>query len=450
MTTDSHRLILLVVRWGLPLVILLFYVTASRRMAFTSDGTYSTLDIVRTVSQSDMYTGPADLPAPSSASPLWVLFVASGSRLGLVPVNVAKVFSLFFSCMLLVLTYLAAFEVTDDRLLAFFATFAVASQSWLLFLAPGGTALPMEMTLVMAAFFFLLRNDYSLAALFAGLASLLGWEGALLLVCILADASLNIIIRGQALRIANRALLVYAVTVTPWVVYAWRHGLPVLTSVIPPGDGPGGGMLSALGMALPAVVALGGVMYAAARREGWIPLRVHAAPIGWTALAIVAGVILGWEHGMPGMPLLLIGAMAGIQRGLRALGKEPVAYTAAFALAAVLLLVNQFSFSREMKPVMTRVEESSPRIEALAAWVREQVPADTSVESDRPGQVGYLAQRRVERRVPGARPSADILVSDDTSVDGYIELTLPPDVPPDILGGRGWNIWKRRYDNGLY
>jgi hypothetical protein len=443
-TTDPRRLVTLVVRWGLPLIILLFYLTASRRMGFTADGTYATLDIVRTISQSGVYSGPADLPGSVSASPLWALFVAAGSHLGLEPLNVAKVFSLFFSCMLLVLTYLVAFEVTDDRLLAFCATFTVAIQSWLVFLAPGGTALPLELMLVMAALFFLLRNDYSLAAICAGLASLVGWEGILLIACILADAGMNIVIRGQVLRIANRVLLVFAATVLPWVIYAWRHGLPVLTATIPSGDGALVGPISVLGVVLPIVVAIGGVGFAAMRSEGWIPLRVYAASIAWTFAAIDAGWIAGWEHGLAGMPLLLIGAIAGVQRGLRALRKEGAAYTAAFALAAVLLLVNQLSFYADVKPVMVRAEESTARIEALAAWIRAEVPGDASIESSRPGQVGFLTERTVTRYVPGGRPSGDILVCEDQEVAGFTEVSLPPEVPPVILGGGGWKIFTRR------
>ncbi len=444
MTTDPNRFVVLVVRWGLPLIILLFYITASRRMGFTSDGTYATLDIVRTVSQSHLYSGPADLPGSVTASPLWVLLVASGSNIGLEPINVAKVFSLFFSCMLLVLTYLAAFEVTDDRLLAFCATFAVAIQSWLLVLAPGGTAFPLEVTLVMAAFFFLLRNDYSLAAICAGLASLVGWEGILLLFCILADAGMNIVMRGQILRIVNRALLVYVATVLPWAVYAWRHGLAFLTAVIPPGDGSLGGPLMSVSIVLPIVVAVVGMSVAVLRREGWIHVRVHAAPIGWSAIAIATGLIIGPAHGVSGMPILIIGAVAGVQRGLRALQKESSVYTVAYSLAAVLLLLNQFSFSREAKPVMVRVEESSARINALAGWVRSQVPPDSTIEASRPGQVGFLVERRVTRYVSGTRPSADILLCEDQHVDGYTEVSLLPDVPPDILDGGGWKLWKRR------
>jgi len=417
--TDQNRTVTLVVRYGLPVLILVFYLTAVRHFDYTPDSTYAVAQVAQNVEHWLMFAGPAALVETSSPSPLWIFFQAAGIRASIDVILFAKVFGIFFCCAVLMLGYLTAFEVTDDRLLAFCAAFVLATSVWLEYLAPTGSALPAAVALTLASVFFLLRNEYLLASLFAGLTTMVLWEGALLMVLLLADLLLNSVVRRRAYRVAATSGVVFAVVVVPWVVYARLHGEPVIPALVPLGSAPAYGVFGSVSVVLLLVLASGGVGLSLRGSDGWIHVRTHAAPIAWTALMLGAGLAGSWERSVLATPFLVLWAFSGLQRGLRAVKREGALYLSAFALAAVMLLVNQITYLGTVRPAVQESVETSRSLAPIASWLKSTIGDSVSVASEHAGELAYRSGRTVEQLREGETPSSAIVITSREDLRGY-------------------------------
>ena len=446
MTTDQNRIVALVVRYGLPALVLVFYLTAVRHFDYTPDSTYATAQVAQNVEHWNMFAGPVDLAENVSPSPLWIFLQVAGIRASFDVILFAKVFGIFFCCTILVFGYLTAFELTDDRLLAFCATFVIATCAWLLYVAPTGNALPIAAALTLGCIFFLLRNEYVLSTLFAGLASLVLWEGAVLFVLLLLDLMLNSVIRQRACRIAGIALGMYVVVVVPWLLYARHHGDPVIPALVPVGGIPVAGPLAVISTVLLAALGVAGVALMFRHTDGTIYIRTHATPIVWTALMLTGGILGSWERIVLGAPLLAIGAFVGIQRGLRAVGRGRAIYLAAFGLAAAMLLMNQVTYLGRLRPAIQPSMESSRDLDAIASWLKINSGDSLRVAAEHPGELGYRSGRVVERLRPGSDPPPDIVITSAGAVPGYVrQYVVSPDsalLPP--ISGIRFSIWKKQ------
>ena len=438
------RIITLLVRYGLPLIVLAFYLTAARRFAYTPDTTYAGAREARSVAEWGTYPSAQDQAARVSSSPLWVFFQAAGIRSSIEPLLFSKVFGLFFCCMGLVLVYLVANELLDDRLLAFCVSFVVAMQSWLLFLAPGGTAIPAASAVALASIFFMLRNEYILAGLFAGVASLLFWEGILLLLVVIVDLALNSVRGERNLRLGGITVLAYAAVVGAWLVYADRTGAPFLIVLQRPDRVPESGFLVGASYLLLGALAAWGVIQGMRGPERRILVRQYGALLTWTVVLLVWTAFDRWELLPLAMPLLVIWGFRGIQLSARAFGKDAAAYPIALGAVTLCLLLNQIEFNLHVKPEMVRVEETAFERDAIATWVKSNISDSLSVEADFPGELAYRTGRIVLAHSMNRTRQPDIVVCSGDSVPGYSPAYAMQPEGIDASPEKTITVWKKR------
>jgi hypothetical protein len=442
---DNNPAVLQVVRYGLPLVILVFYVSASWNFSYTPDNTFLSLRIAR-----DITSGGALEPVPghpgAASNPLWVLFIALGSFLKLDLLAVAKVFGLFFSCMAVLVSYLLATEILRDRFLAFCSALAVATSGLLLQVAPSGTALPLALSLTLLALFFMLRNDYLLSSLMLGIATLLYWQALGAFILLLCDAWLNSVTPRQRVRALVLSSLVFLCAVVPWVLFVGLRSVPPFPWLVGLGDFPGGSLLTGGAAALPALIAaIASVRMVRHQRLDGIGRQSHIVIIIWACWFLASAAVWGWDFFLIALPVIVIYALS-ITQELRLMPRAAAAYARSLFLTGVLILVHQLAFAHAAKPVMLRTERDTEELVELAYWIKNGIPEEASISAVRPERLAYYAGRPVSVWNSGDRPTTDYVVSDAEDLWGYDLVHRASRLDDDqLLTGAGrYAIWKKK------
>ena len=107
---------------GLPLLVIIFYVTASLHFIYTPDDTYIYLQYARNFINGDGMSFNAGDPSYGFTSPLWLMFVSLGGKMGIDIYIAAKVMDLFLGSISLAVFFMLAYEVIRDVIIAVLAT----------------------------------------------------------------------------------------------------------------------------------------------------------------------------------------------------------------------------------------------------------------------------------------------------------------------------------------
>jgi hypothetical protein len=431
MRREQHPVILQIVRFGLPIVVAVYYVTAARGFAYTADEAYSCAD------WSACLIGriPAG-PAVDQFSPFWSLLVALGGSFGLDPLLTAKIMSLVFGCFALLALYLLGVELLDDRILAFCAALVSALDPWLLQMGPSGTAATSLVALSLATLFFIKREDYALATLFAGLCTLIAAPSAMLFLCVLGEIWSSREGR-KAGRIIMASGVLYFAVVLPWIVVAVIKGHPILPQLRVPGDSVAISWLNVVPLVACAAIAAFGAM--TLRRSPLLRQMTGGqwlSPWVWVAWTGVAGLLFARDFWLAGVPVLVLLAMQGVRIVLPALREENPNYSTAFLFTAALFVLNQTNFLMVSQDVMARTIDDQQDVAVVAQWIRAHLPAPVAIESAQPGSLGYQL-KTVARVLPlGSNPQAPIVHAARAVLTGYDELYRPSAAHEDSSGQR--------------
>jgi hypothetical protein len=437
--------VLQVVRFGLPLVILIFYVSASWNFSYTPDSTFLSLRMAQNIAG-----GSALEPMPAHLSgvpnPLWGFLMAVATLVNIEGILAAKIFSLFFSSLVVLLVYLLAVELLRDRVLAFCAALAVATSMFLLQVAPSGSALPVALTVVLAGLVFMLRNDYLLSALMLGLGTLLFWQAGGAFVLLLVDAWLNSTTPRHRGRVILVTSLVYFLTVVPWFLFAALRSCPPLPWLIGLGDFPGLSLATGAATAVPAVVAVVAAVGMIRRKDlDGLARESHVIVILWACWFLACSALWGWDFYLFTLPVVIIYALSGVQQRVL-IPHSPAAYGQAMFLTGVLILLHQVAFTQSSKPVMAQTERDSEELVELAYWIKSGIPEESSVGARRPELLAYYAGRTVDLWNAGHGPSTEYLVSEDGDVWGYAVVHRASRLEEEALlpGAGRFAVWRKK------
>jgi hypothetical protein len=416
--------------------VLIFYATAALHFPFTPDATYATARATHTM----LVTGQTPLPFTPGIP--WVMVSAAGHALRLDPILVVKVFSLLSSSLALLLVYLLAVEVADDRIFALCATLVICTQSWLLRWAASGGALGVIFVLVIAALFCLQRNDYLLAVVFIALTSLMAWQAAGMLVGVVVDVLVNSRDRRRGVMVAFASAMIFIAALLPWVLYATWSGLPIVTGIHHADPGLTGSAAAKATFAGAGLLALGLLLrepQAAERRHPLLQVTGMLLSVAW-----LAAVGLVWEGGflLIALGVFIVLGFAGLARMLRRLSGDQPAYGPAILAAAALVLVAQLEFLTVTKPGMEKTIADNDDLISIAYWIRSGVPEGSRLAAERPGILSYTLGRDIPRLERTDRP--EFLVSSAEEIDGY-ELAYTPKVTDQVPDGEGhFKIWRKK------
>jgi hypothetical protein len=436
--TDQQDLLSLrLARYGVPAVILVFYLAAALRFGYTPEGTFLALGQV---------AGVPTMASSAFVSPLWTGMIMGGRAAGIDPLLAAKVLSLLFTSITLLTTFLVAVEILRDRFLGFAVVLMVGVESWLTQVAVSGHPFALGMMLVMGAVFFLQRNEYPVSAVLTGLASLVFWQALLLLLVLAADAVANSAESGLGRGRAMRVVAAAGAVVLTWPAIALVTGQGILAWMPPPSVIVPASAIGTLVYALCGVGWVTGMVLL--HRKGEHGHRVILAllpAIGPLLILGVVSLIGGGEFWRMTIPLLFAGALFGIRLLLVQLRRLPWLYPAAFILAGLTLLHNQFDMQGKARHVMALTASQNGEIAAIAVWVRSHVGTEIPVASDRPATLMYYAGRPVKARSDSGAADRGLVVAQSSPGPGFAvvyRLPASPEVPE--IPGTAYAVWKKQ------
>ncbi|MEK7671729.1 MAG: hypothetical protein AAB344_05875, partial [Bacteroidota bacterium] len=345
--SEEHPFVRHLVRYGVPALILIFYVTASLHFDYTPDSTFATLNALHS----------------SHIDSLWTALLALATVFNIDVLLAAKVFSLLFACFGILISYLIANEVLNDHLLAFCVTISVSMQAWLIQLAPTGSGLSLALFLSLVTIFFLLRNEYIIAGIFAGLASLVAWQAAGLLFVMMLDAYINAVDKNRSVKMIASIALVFAGVVLPWILYSLYVGrllVPTMEvlSIVP---------TFSLQVSFEILLLVGamfvGIVLVLMRDKS--ALNTQIAILLWIAIASFS------HHQMfaLALPLIIIYIFFSVQRLSQAFGKRNLSYIVAVLLATLILAYNQMLALPAAENSMNSAVAQMDEMKAIAMWL---------------------------------------------------------------------------------
>jgi hypothetical protein len=435
---DNEVLLNRIARYGLPLLVVIFYVQAVRFLEFTPDHGFIVPTYAAGLVDGVGLEGPLWSSDGGTPSPLWVLLVSAGGALGIDLVLTAKIFGLFFGSLTVLATYLVVFQLLDDRIVSLCVALLVATGPWLMMTSVAGDGVTLALALSLGGLFFHLKGDLLVGVLMAALAGLVLWPALLLGAICVADDLRRADGAAERRRRGTTAGLLLVSILALWGLLAWKLGagvLPLPTGTMQPLD-----PVTTVTLALFAGIGLASIFLAASRRRGAIG-RQSKLPllVLWEVAAIVAGIATRSDAVLLAYPLLMVTGFLGVFLGFPPLGSDgrfrlgPV-----FAVTAVLLLANQAGLHFFTRPAMLEGGVEVAQLESAASWVRASALPGTSVTSDRPWTVSYLTGSAVTPYSESALPGPDIVVLSHGNVPGYVRsyrapIELGPD-GPEVAG----------------
>lgn len=446
-------------RFGLSVVILVFFITASMHFAYTPDDTYIYLQFAKNIVLGNGFAFNAGEPTYGITSPLWLLIISTGGWLGVDVYMVAKVLDLVFAGFALVVLYIFAFEVLGDRVGTFCVTLIFSANIWFLRWAGTGMETSFAVLLLLLTLLFCLKRKYFLAVNFSALLTLTRPEAGILVVLILADVYLNSVDKKQGRSMLLALALLYGALLIPWVIYAF-----VTFGTIVPNTALAKAAMAkhiddfawtltdtvktlAVSDGLVIIVFVVGMILLFRKRETIVEfmtgkpeseqkavssaewMRFHSLPLMWIAALPVVYVITNANvvsrYLLLIIPVIIVYAFAVLWRTLALLGKKSIRGVTALAFTAIILLQNQVIYYTYVKPSIEAFSQGMQEcFIPIGRWSRAYTPEDTVVFVPDIGAIGYHAERTICDAVGLVSPKFLGLVREGYSLNRMMEERL--------------------------
>ncbi|MEK9136721.1 MAG: hypothetical protein AAB393_06320 [Bacteroidota bacterium] len=435
MTEELHPLSIRISRYGLPVVVGIFYVTAALGFSYTAESTFHLVSVGASPSGFDV-----GFPSPLLQFLLWIAGSLQLDRL-----LAAKVLSMVFACCVILIGYLVANEILRDRLIAFCVSLVLGMQSWLLQAAPSGAGLSLALMLALGALFFMLRNEYVVAPFLFGLCTLVFWQAAVLLIVLCVDIWINSVSKERAGKVILSALLVYVSALLPWLLYSWTNHIAALPELLQIQEMPQLSFASAWALVLLMVLAVAGFLLAL-----WFSSERNAiarSSLGvWMFIFVVVllGLFQNSDVWYAALPLVVVYAFTGLEQVLKRVGRHTLFYSASFVLTGLLIVHQQIDFRSHTKPVMASAIAQLGELQIIADWIHANSQEGQTVCAEKNGVVEYYAGKPIARLDHGAEGCGDFVVTSRDNVDGYTKAFVPavPSGTDEILA-RHFAVWRR-------
>lgn len=410
---------------SLPVIIGLFFITASSHFGYTPDDTFIYLQFAKNVAHGDGISFNAGQPTYGITSPLWLFIIAAGGKMGVDLFYAAKVIDLLFASLALIVFYLVAYEIIRDIATAICATVAFSMNAWLLRWAGTGLESSLALILVFAVILFCLRNEYFVSIFFVALATLVRPETSMLVLLIIADLYINSFSKRRAMNTAAALILVYVAILAPWFVYAYK----TFGAIVPNTAFAKSGFHLNVGTAAASITDIAktigvtdGIAGLAMIVSGFFLVRIIAKHrndpseevkharfflfrqsmlgLGWLVI-LPAAYILGdvnvvSRYLLLVTPLIIMYAFLFLHKAFENSRLARHVYTAVFVLTALIMLQNQMFYRNYVKPGITIFEHGMTScLVPIATWFRENTPPGTNILAADIGALGYYSDRNI-------------------------------------------------------
>jgi len=423
---DTEILLNRIARYGLPLLVLIFYVQAVRFLAFTPEHAFIVPTYAAGMVEGVGLEGPRWDTDVGTPSPLWLLLVAAGGALGIDLMLTAKIFGLFFGSLTVLVSYLLAVEMLGDRIIALCIALLVATGPWLMMASVAGDGITLALALSLAGLFFYLRGEFLLGLLMATLAGLVLWPALLLGAICVVDHLRRAPTASERRRRGTTAGLLYVSLLASWVLLAWRLG----GGVVPRATGTLLALDPVTTAALALLVATGLVIIFVAASRKQIAIGRHSMLVPtllWSAVAIAPGIAGRTDAVLLAYPVLMTMGFLGLSLLYPPLSPDGrLRLGPIFAITAVLLLANQAGLHFFTRPMMLAGAVEVAQLESAASWVRASASPEASVAADQPWTISYLTGGAVRPFSETAQPDPDVVVLSHGEVPGYVRSYRAP------------------------
>ncbi|HEX9829681.1 MAG TPA: hypothetical protein VGB10_05665 [Bacteroidota bacterium] len=442
------------VKYGFVIIVLVFYVTAALHFDYTPDDTYIYMQYAKNIASGDGFAFNAGEPSYGVTGPLWALLIAAGAAMGLDPYIVGKTFDLVFASVAVAMVYVLTFFVVRDKRYAVLGAAMYSFDVWFLRWAGSGMESSLSVVLVLLSFMYVYRNEYHLAAIAAGVLTLVRPEGALLFAAIQVDNFLN----SKEVKPAFRSFLVscglYALAVLPWVLFSALYFGTVIPNTFIAKTSAGFSWESMLASFTTIVKIIGSsqgicglaLMVGLAifwKREGWWLIRLDFLGLLWIVLLPLAYIVLSVQvvsrYLLMVSPFIVIYGLWGLKR-LEEEWKLPER-TAMAALAVVAVLsvgLNQYVYYDKVVPHMEQFAAGmNDALKPIAYWLHESTDADAVVLTPDVGLIGYVSGRRMFDTAGLVTPAVKKAFGNITYNEGMRKQLYKSVVEPDYILDRG-------------
>ncbi len=408
----------------LPVVVALFYITASAHFRYTPDDTYIYLQYARNLTNGQGISFNAGEPSYGITSPLWLFIISLGGKLGVDFATAAKGMDLLFASLSLLIFYSVAHEIIRDLAVALSATMAFSVNAWLLRWAGTGMETSFSVFVALLAIRSCLRNEYFMATAMAALLFLVRPESFLLMGLIAADIYHNSFDKRRAVRVAGGMIVLYVAFILPWLIYAFitfgtivpntalaKAGLNFspadamatvtdIASTIMVSDGAAVLVLLAAGIALLLQLRARTGADTEPPGERFYVLRQTLIGLGWALLIVLfyvgTQVNVVSRYLLIITPFVVIYAFFYLHRSLALSRFRRYAYLAVFGFTGLMMLQQQFFYRNYVLPgIMVFERGMETCLIPIGRWCGEHTPPDAVIFGQDIGALGYFSQRKV-------------------------------------------------------
>jgi len=418
---NPEKRIKLIAAIGLPLLVIIFYVTASLHFSYTPDDTYIYLQYAKNVIHGNGMSFNAGDPSYGFTSPLWLLLVSLGGKMGVDLYVAAKVMDLFLSAITIALFFILAYEMLRDVLPALLATVAFSFNAWFIRWAGSGMETSLGVMLVLLAFWYCLRNDYMLATVFATLLTLVRPESFILMGLIIVDIYINSNNKKRALNVGASMALLYIVFLLPWWIYAYVTFGTIVpnTALAKAGLNFQIGDIAATfldtiqtfgltdGLSVILILVCGVIVFKRSNNETerddvvrFYLFRLSLLVSVWVAGIItfycVTGVNVVSRYLLILTPVTLILAFVLLQFAMRKLQIVRYVYPVLGAFALLIVLQNQIVYRSVVLPGIEEFETGMQKcLLPIGDWFRVNTPDGTQIVAADIGAIGYRSDKKI-------------------------------------------------------
>ncbi|HLX11235.1 MAG TPA: hypothetical protein VKS81_00345 [Bacteroidota bacterium] len=402
----------------LPVIVLLFYVKGAQHFSFTPDSTYVYLQYAKNlISGNGIGLNPGE-PAYGVPGMLWVFLISLGGLIGVDLVVAAKTIDLFIASMALVLFFLVAYESIRDVVVALFATLAFSMNVWYLQWAGSGTEVSLGVALLLATFWFCLRNEYLASIFLAALLFLVRPEAVLLFPLILVDAYLNSTDKLRARKLIAALALLYVCFLLPWGIFAFLKFGSVLPAGYVPGTILAGHALRSFfeswsfADALAVVLLCFSIGFYLLREkdsresdpgeddERFYFFRQGIVGLGWCVGLLGVLMLVHRDGTTRDLPLLsaflVVTAFNHFHHFFAKRFGQKIGYTLIVGITMMMVFQNQLTYSVFAKPGMeTYAQGMEFALKPIGKWFGRMTPAETVIATPEAGAIAYYSGRRV-------------------------------------------------------
>lgn len=408
----------------LTVIVAVFLLTAGSHYSYTPDDTYIYLQFAKNVVHNGEIAFNTGDPTYGVTSPLWLFIVFAGGLLGFDPYTWSKLIDLLLASAAIPIFYTIVRAVARDSIVAILATIAFSTHAWFLRWSGTGMETSLAVLLAVASFAFLLKRKHLLAVVATALLSHVRPEAAVLLVIIIADASVASRERKQRLTRSLGLLLAYIVLMAPWMIYAYRTFGTIVPNTalakagigfnIDDGVSTTVDLLKTIavtdGLAILATVVTGIMLILRRKKIGEDTaapdgrdnsfLRFAIIGISWilmvTLVYVLTTVNIVSRYLLIVSPFIVLIAFAFLQRAIASSRWIRFAYAAVVLLAAGVMLQNQIVYWKYVRPGIGAFAEGMEScLIPIGLWLKDHTPPGTKVFAQDVGAIGYFSDREI-------------------------------------------------------